>query len=353
MFNFTDSPKIDGTHWPLAAYFNEYEAALQKLAMTGMLADFANAEILTADRALTDDDRPIQRFTPSGADRAVTFPTPGTGNHPFFLVNAGDSYDLLLPSPHAPIGPGGNALIVGDGTAWNVVSGSGGGSNKWTALAHIWTRTGNHSFTVPGDVTEFYTPGLKVRYKDGGGYEYGVIAKSDYSAPYTTVTLIANSDYAMAAATITDSAISSDSMPDGFPVRFNFVPDWSLSNLTVGDATISAWWLTMGRNFYHYIDLVWGASTSASGSGALRYKLPIISTVYSAQYALGIARLRDASPATSYQGAVVYTPLGIDECFILALNLSGSYLAQANILNTVPFTWVAGDSFQVGGWMVF
>ncbi len=97
----------------------------------------------------------------------------------------------------------------------------------WAPISTTWTRTGNHTFTVSGDVTATYRKGAKVRYKDGGAYEYGVIASSSYSSPNTTITLITNSDYAMAAATITDKYISYIENPEGFPDWFNWTPTFT------------------------------------------------------------------------------------------------------------------------------
>lgn len=110
---------------------------------------------------------------------------------------------------------------------------------------HTWTRTGNHSFTVSGDVTAVYRKGTKVRYKDGGGsYEYGVILSSSHSAGTTTVTLAANTDYAMAAATITDRYLSYVADPEGFPQWFNMAaPSLNVSyfdNGSGGQPTLNA-----------------------------------------------------------------------------------------------------------------
>jgi len=320
----------------------------EKIARAALLADYAVSNVLDDDLALTDDDAPTQVLEPDGADRAVTFPTPGADNHAYFVVNpSASSYNLTMPAGFDPLAPGDSALYVSDGSAWHVVSGSGGGSNEWTAVADVWTRTGNHSFTAPGDVTDVYAPGVKVRYKDGGGYEYGVISTSSYSSPDTTITLIANSDFAMAAATITDTAISPDLMPDGFPHKFNFVPVWN--NFTVGDATVTAWWRTVGRNWHHYINLDVGSSTVFAGTGALSYNCPIVCS-YPRQNAFGIARLRDESPAAAYQGAGVWAT--DNRCYILALDVA-TYLRQTNVNSGVPFTWVTGDNIQVSGWLAF
>lgn len=92
----------------------------------------------------------------------------------------------------------------------------------WIETTVTWTRTGNHTFTLSGDLTTTYRKGTKIRYKDGGSYEYGVVYSSSHAAGTTTVTLITNTDYAMAAATITDKYLSYIENPEGFPQWFNF-----------------------------------------------------------------------------------------------------------------------------------
>ena len=103
--------------------------------------------------------------------------------------------------------------------------------NGWNLVTETWTRTGNHTFTVAGDLTTKYRKGAKVRYKDGGAYEYGTVINSVYSSPNTTVTLLANTNYAMAAATITDTYISYIENPEGFPEWFNL----TAPTFTVGE----------------------------------------------------------------------------------------------------------------------
>lgn len=100
----------------------------------------------------------------------------------------------------------------------------GGGGDGWTAASETWTRTGNYTYTIATDVTAKYHKRTKIRYKDGGAFEYGVIHSSVFGSPNTTVTLITNADYTMAAATITDKYISYQDAPQGFPSGFNFTP---------------------------------------------------------------------------------------------------------------------------------
>jgi hypothetical protein len=97
----------------------------------------------------------------------------------------------------------------------------------WQPISATWTRTGNHSFAVAGDVTAIYEPGVKIRYKDGGAFEYGVVASSAHAAGTTTVTLITNSDYAMADVAITDRWISRVNQPSGWPEWFNYAPTFT------------------------------------------------------------------------------------------------------------------------------
>ena len=94
----------------------------------------------------------------------------------------------------------------------------------WIA-GSTWTRTGNHSFTST-DVLEI---GWKVRYKDGGGYEYGTIGARTLGSP-NAYTLITNSDFAMAAATITENGYSKIESPDGWPTWFNYTQ--TIANIT-------------------------------------------------------------------------------------------------------------------------
>lgn len=115
----------------------------------------------------------------------------------------------------------------------------GGGGDGWTAASETWTRTGNHTFTIATDVTAKYKKGTKIKYKDGGAFEFGVIHTSAYSSPNTTVTLIVTSDYAMAAATITDKYISYQNTAQGFPDGFTFTT--TLTGFSVNPTTLCRW----------------------------------------------------------------------------------------------------------------
>lgn len=114
----------------------------------------------------------------------------------------------------------------------------------WILVSEVWTRTGNHTYTVPGNKTGEYRKGTKVRYKDGGDFEYGVIGSSTFSSPSTTVTLISNTDYAMAS-NPTDRYISYSENPEGFPQWFNW--DANPQGFSAVPTSTAYRWTVVGR----------------------------------------------------------------------------------------------------------
>ena len=147
----------------------------------------------------------------------------------------------------------------------------GGGGTGWQAVTETWTRTGNHSYTVATDLTTKYGKGTKVQYKDGGAYEYGAIASSAYSSPNTTINLIPNTDYLMAAATITDTAISYQASPQGWPHWFNF--DAAPLGFSVVPSTPVYRWSVIGRTaVVNYNE----ANNGTSNATTFTASLPVI-----------------------------------------------------------------------------
>ncbi len=158
-------------------------------------------------------------------------------------------------------------------------AGASADASGWWAAGETWTRTGDFTFTVSGDVTAKYRKGTKVRYKDGGSYEYGVVASSAYSAPNTTVTLVTNTDYAMAAATITDNAISYIENPEGFPQWFNYSPNVTpnASMTWVTTALSYAIWRCSGTQMFVHVRLV--GTIGGTPSNNLTVTLPALPVV--------------------------------------------------------------------------
>lgn len=148
-------------------------------------------------------------------------------------------------------------------------------ADGWISVSDTWTRTGNHTFTVSGDVTADpnYAKEIKVKYNDGA-VDYGVIASTSYSAPNTTVTLIPNTDYTMAAATITGTYISKIDKPDGWPGWFNYSPTYSGSgSMTYTSVTTTiAKWRMSGQTLIATVAA--SGTTGGTASNSLRASAP-------------------------------------------------------------------------------
>jgi hypothetical protein len=216
MANLGDFIYTDGIDTVHAKHVNDLLAATLR-------AEYRNEETLSADRALLDADTPIQVLTPDAANRAITLPAADDDNHAFHIVNASSVYSLTLTGFDSIL-PGKGAILAPMGAGWRMFSDASTKINTsgWTPVFDTWTRTGNHSFAVAGDVTAIYEPGVKLRYKDGGAFEYGVVATSAHAAGTTTVTLLANTSYAMADVAITDRWISRIRQPAGWPEWFSY-----------------------------------------------------------------------------------------------------------------------------------
>ena len=95
-------------------------------------------------------------------------------------------------------------------------------ATSWVEDPDTGVYVGTHSFKIEGkDVTVRFTKGTRIRYKQGGAYEYGVVILSAFSTD-TTITLATNTDYALADAEITDLGYSYAVNPQGYPDWFSF-----------------------------------------------------------------------------------------------------------------------------------
>lgn len=104
----------------------------------------------------------------------------------------------------------------------------------WIESNDTWVYASASTFTIAGvDRTTTYQKGTKLRWKQGGGYKYGVVASSSFSTN-TTVTIIVNTDYTIANAAITDNDFSYIESPVGFPSGFAYTPTGiAASNVTL------------------------------------------------------------------------------------------------------------------------
>jgi hypothetical protein len=179
--------------------------------------------------------------------------------------------------------------------------------NGWIPITATWTRTGNYTFTVSGDVTATYRKGAKIRYKDGGAYEYGVIGNSTYSAPNTTITLIENSDYAMASATITDKYISYTETPEGFPDWFNWAP--TLSGFSANPSGGIYRWKAYGQSIKCFVRQ---PNTGTSNATTFTISAPIAAATITNMQWGNLAAVTDNGTFLTTPGAVRIISAAVD-----------------------------------------
>lgn len=153
----------------------------------------------------------------------------------FQLIGSGGFAFTGTPAQGSILFYGGSEWeLLAAGTAGQLLKTQGSGADPiwstpdgWIQSAVTWTRTGDHSFTVPGDLTAIFSPGTRVKYTDTGGTDYGVVASSSHAGGTTTVNLAPNTDYAMASGAISGTFYSYDANPQGYPGWFNYAETWS------------------------------------------------------------------------------------------------------------------------------
>jgi hypothetical protein len=97
------------------------------------------------------------------------------------------------------------------------------GGTGWIPISFTLTYASANTFTAVGNWTDFFTVGLKFKFTQTT-LKYFYVVGASYSAPNTTVTVTAGSDYAVANAAIVTPFYSRDANPVGFPQWFNWTP---------------------------------------------------------------------------------------------------------------------------------
>lgn len=124
--------------------------------------------------------------------------------------------------------------------------------------------------------------------------------------------------------------------------NLSFVPAWT--NLTVGDGAVTANYKVMSNVLRMTTSIVLGASSSVSGAVSHTMPLARHATFYRSAGLVpsAMARFRDNSvPDVSFGSAVAGTSIALG-----ALDASGTYIKNAALSSTVPFTWATSDSID-------
>jgi hypothetical protein len=156
----------------------------------------------TANAGVTIDGVLLKDQTITLTQQSSTPPTPASGKNTIFVDTSGNQY-----------------ILDSSGNKFYIVSESLGG---WMPANETWTYASADSptftFTVAGDKTSKYSPGMRIKLTQSGTVKYFIITAVSYSAPNTTITVYGGTDYTLANATISNNYYSFHKAPVGFPL---------------------------------------------------------------------------------------------------------------------------------------
>lgn len=168
--------------------------------------------------------------------------------------------------------------------------------------------------------------------------ENGTVSYSEVANGASVPSLPANSVWL--AKVVTDgSAVTSVTNFVGWSP---FSPTWS--NLTVGNGTLTARYEQIRKTVRFSIVLVWGSTTSVSGT--VQFTLPVPPTpVVGVGTQIGSVKLYNGT--ASFHGPL--TQSSTTQAVIRWYKVQGTGIIEENISGTSPDTWNTGDEFHIAG----
>lgn len=126
----------------------------------------------------------------------------------------------------------------------------------------------------------------------------------------------------------------------------SWTPTWT--NLTVGNGTVSAKYIKIGRFVRFQIVLIFGSTTSISGSVSLSFPITAVDPGDSGGiHPLGQVTLSDNGTA-QYDAVLKFSTTSL--AVIKGKTVSGSDLRNdTDLSSTSPFTWVTNDALHING----
>ena len=121
----------------------------------------------------------------------------------------------------------------------------------------------------------------------------------------------------------------------------SYTPTWT--NLTIGNGTVVAKWIKIGKTVHVRISLVFGSTTSITAS-LPTFTLPVTAASYpniQPITSLGLGRFYDQSADVTYETIIVAGDVstGRFQHYVV----SGSTITTAAPSATAPFTWTTSD----------
>lgn len=127
----------------------------------------------------------------------------------------------------------GNGLSITRSSSGATLSLTNDTTDGWTPAAETWTYASASTFTVSGNQTVKYLKGTRLKFTQTTT-KYAVVVGSSYTSPDTTVTILINTDYAIANATISANYYSYAINPQGYPGWFATAAPTTWTNIDNG-----------------------------------------------------------------------------------------------------------------------
>lgn len=223
----------------------------------------------------------------------------------------------------------------------------------FTATGESWTYASATTITVPTDATTKYAKGNIVKFTQAtGGTKYAVI--TTVAATLLTVVMldgatlvneaITSPFYSNVATPLGSGQIRYDQLgTDSSHAWKSYTP--SYTNVTIGNGTVTAKYIQIGKTVFVRFHLVFGTTTAISGD--IQLGLPVTAFSYPGTAALpplGTIRCYDVSGGAVYNGDASW--ISTTRSSLRSFNSAGTYSVQTVNSSTVPFTWANTDELH-------
>jgi hypothetical protein len=147
-------------------------------------------------------------------------------------------------------------------------------SDGWIPVSGTWTYASASTINVPTDATLIYKNGIKIRFKQGGGYKYYVAS----AVAATLLTVIVNTDYTVANSAITDIYYSYIENPLGWPAYFTYTPSLSSNAGAFTNASVTGRYKTNGNLLTCFNTLT--ITTNGTASSFTNIGMPVTTVAF-------------------------------------------------------------------------
>ena len=171
-----------------------------------------------------------------------------------------------------------------------------------------------------------------------------VAHNDDGTLKNNAVTTSVITDDAVTAAKVHTDAILPENLVSGTGTSWawqSWTPTWG--GLTVGNGTVAAKYTQVGKMVTCRISFTMGSTSSISGDVTFTLPVTSVSYVASGNHYIGVGRMCDNGVA-AYGGPIEWrsTTTGA----IIAYYAASTYLGEAGLSGSLPFTWGTGDYFN-------